>query len=77
MTTYTLNDGATVTTTQIQSALEAGQAVLVHWHGNGQTNTGLMLDGQHHDTRGACESVWDESWTTKPETLAQCLSAAR
>ena len=48
---YLLNDGTEVTAQQIKDAFNNGNAVLIHGRGNGKTTTGLMLDGNHFDTR--------------------------
>ena len=73
---YILHDGQEITADQIKAAFDEGDAVLVHSHGDGKNLTGLMLDGQHRDTRDTCYSMWEEVWTTKPETLQAALGAA-
>lgn len=73
---YVLNDGVKVTAQQIKEAYEAGKAVLVHARRDGGSSTGLMLNGEHFDTRGRCYSVWDEAWTREPPTLRAALDAA-
>ena len=75
-TMYLLNDGTEVTADQIKAAFAAGKAVLVHGRAEMHSTTGLMLDGEHYDTRGQCHSMWDEAWTREPETVQQCLQAA-
>jgi hypothetical protein len=79
---YLTRDGETVTREQIQQAFEAGKARLVHGyrdasHGGSSVSTSLRLDGKDFDTRGECESVWEELWTRTPQTLAQCLAGAK
>jgi hypothetical protein len=73
---YVLNDGTVVSADQIKAAFADGKAVLVHGRGEMHSTTGLMLDGQHFDTRGECYSMWDEAWTRRPETISQALKAA-
>jgi hypothetical protein len=79
---YYTRDGEIVTHGQIQRAFEAGKARLVHGHrdasqyGGLRVSTGLMLDGKDFDTRDNCDSVWEELWTRKPETLQECLEGA-
>ena len=72
---YFLRDGTEVTKEEIDNAFDAGQAVLCHGRGEGETTTSLMLDGQHYDTRGQCFSVWEEAWTRMPESINECWSA--
>ncbi|MEP6587150.1 MAG: hypothetical protein ABJA84_00130 [Polaromonas sp.] len=74
---YLTRTGDEITKEQIQSAFAAGHAVLCHSNGEGRTVTGLALDGVEYDTRGECYSVWDETWTTAPKSLAQCYAVAR
>ena len=76
MEMYILRDGQEVAKGQIEQAFAAGNAVLIHGHGDGKTVTGLMLDGRGIDTRNECHSMWDEVWTTNPRTLRDCLLAA-
>ena len=73
---YLLNDGTKVTAQQIKDAFNNGNAVLIHGRGNGKTTTGLMLDGNHFDTRGQCYSMWGEVWTRPPQKIQDALSAA-
>lgn len=73
---YLLKNGTEVAKEQISEAFSAGLAVLSHQNTEGHTATGLMLDGAEYDTRGECYSVWDECWTTKPKSLAQCYGVA-
>lgn len=72
-----LQDGSEVTHAQIARAFYEGKARLVHGRGEGCTKTGLMLDGIDRDTRGECYSMWEEVWTSKPESLSAALRAAR
>ena len=51
MEMYILRDGQEVAKGQIEQAFAAGNAVLIHGHGDGKTVTGLMLDGRGIDTR--------------------------
>lgn len=74
---YLLNDHTEVTKDQIKAAFEQGKARLVHGRKENSTSTTLMLDGKDFDTRGQCVSMWEETWTRKPDTLADCLNAAR
>lgn len=74
---YLLNDGTEVSATQIKAAFAEGKAVLIHGRADHHSTTGLMLDGNHFDTRGQCYSMWDEAWTRKPDDVQQCLQAAR
>ena len=74
---YLLKNGNEVTKEQISEAFSAGTAVLSHNNAENRTDTGLMLDGHEYDTRGECYSVWDECWTTKPKSIAQCYAVAR
>lgn len=74
---YILNNGDTVTCEQIEQAFSAGDARLVHSHGENKTLTSLALDGEDVDTHGECHSMWDECWTTTPTSLERCLRAAR
>lgn len=73
---YYLINGDAVTADQIRAAFDAGKARLIHGRGEGRTTTGLMLNGEDIDTRGQCYSMWDEAWTTTPETLQSALQAA-
>jgi len=73
---YYLIDGTEVNAEQIKAAFAEGKAVLVHGHRDDRTSTGLMLDGEHFDTRGECHSVWEEAWTRTPENVQQALRAA-
>lgn len=73
---YVLIDGTEVSADQIKAAFAEGKAVLVHGRGEMHSTTGLMLDGQHFDTRGQCYSMWDETWTRQPESIADALKAA-
>lgn len=73
---YVLNDGTETSALTIRVAFEAGKAVLVYSWENGYTKKGLMLDGIERDTRGACYSVWEEVWTSKPKTFKEALDAA-
>lgn len=78
---YLTRDGQIVTREQIQSAFDAGKARLVHGYrdasqGGSSVGTSLRLDGKDFDTRGYCESVWEELWTRKPQTLIECLEGA-
>lgn len=73
--TYLLRDGTAVTKDEIEEAFNAGLAVLCHGRGEGKTTTGLMLDGNHYDTRGQCFSVWEEAWTRTPKDINECWSA--
>lgn len=74
---YLLKNGTEVSKDQISAAFAAGTAVLAHNNAENRTDTGLMLDGREYDTRGECYSVWDECWTTKPKSIAQCYAVAR
>lgn len=74
---YNLNDGTEVTKDQIQSALDAGKARIVHNRGDHSTSSALMIDGRDIDTRGQCHSVWEEVWTREPKDLAEALRAAQ
>lgn len=74
---YVLRDGTEVTIDQIREAFARGQTMLVHHNADNHTGTSLMLDGQEFDSRGECESVWEELWTTTPKSINQCCSAAR
>ena len=74
---YVLHNGNETTRDQIIGAFERGQAVLIQTRGNNHTKTGLMLDGQHRDTRGECYSMWEETWTATPDTAQQALNAAK
>ena len=78
---YLTNDGQEITKEQIKKSFEAGKARLIHGYrdasqGGSSVSTALMLDGEDFDTRDECESVWEENWTRKPETLKECLEAA-
>lgn len=73
---FLLNDGTDVTADEIRAAFSSGKATLVHSNGENRTKTGLMLDGKHYDTRGQCYSVWEEVWTTEPESLQEAFFAA-
>ena len=78
---YLTRDGETVTREQIVQAFEAGKTRLVHGYrdasqGGSSVSTSLRLDGKDFDTRDNCESVWEELWTRKPETLRECLEGA-
>lgn len=73
---YLTQDGTEVTLAQIQQAFYEGRAVLAHGNAEGRTATSLRLDGLDADTRGACESVWDEVWTTAPKSIQQCCAYA-
>jgi len=78
---YYTRDGEIVTREQIKQAFEAGKARLIQGYrdasqGGSCVSTSLLLDGKDFDTRGDCESVWEESWTRKPETLRDCLEGA-
>ena len=77
MIEYILRDGTTVTKQQIRNAFLVGDAVLVHSRGVGRTDTDLMLDGRHFDSRGECAAMYEEAWTAKPATLREALAAAR
>ena len=72
-----LKDGTEVTEAQVRQAFADGCAVLVHENIDGGINTGLMLNGKHFDTRGECNSVWEESWTRTPATAQEALQAAQ
>lgn len=76
MTTYILRDGTDTTLAEIQAAFARGEAVLCHSRGNHGTVTGLMLDGQHYDTRGQCVAMREEAWTTTPKSWRQAAAAA-
>lgn len=76
MSNYVLRDGTEVTREQIANAYAEGKARLCHGRRDGGTSTGLMLDGIDYDTRGECFSVWDEVWTTRPQTIREALAAA-
>lgn len=73
---YYLQDGTEVTADQIREAFAEGKAVLVYTNGENHTSLGLMLDGNHRDTRGQCFSVWDEVWTAEPKTAREAFNAA-
>lgn len=72
-----LNDGSRVTTEQIQQAIDAGMARIVHNRGDGSTTSALILNGCDIDTRGECASVWEEVWTRVPNDLAEALRASK
>lgn len=74
---YILQNGDEATKEQIQAAFSAGHAVIVHNHGDNHTKSGLMIDGKHMDTRGECYSVWDEVWTSRPQSIQECYQVAR
>lgn len=73
---YYLIDGTEVSRAQIKSAFEKSDAVIVHGHGEGKTTSGLMLDGKQWDARGECYSIWEETWTREPTSLAEALRIA-
>lgn len=73
---YLLQNGEEVTAEQIKTAYVAGLAVLVHSYADGHTATDLLLEGKEWDNRGENHSVWDASWTTKPQTINKALAAA-
>ena len=70
-------NGEEVTREQIEAAFEAGDAVFVHGRADGHNTTGLALDGKHFDTRGECYSMWEETWTSQPTCLRDCLDVAK
>lgn len=73
---YMLANGDEATKEQIKQAYKDGRAVLRHHYGDGGTSTGLMLDGEHYDTRGQNVSMWNDTWTRTPKNLKECLEAA-
>lgn len=73
---YLLQNGDEVMKEQIEEAFNCGDAVIIHTHGINKTNTGLMLDGEHIDTRGECYSVWDEVWSREPKSVSECIRLA-
>ncbi len=76
MRIYLLNDGTETTPEAIKAAFTAGNARLVHSHGDHHTKTGLLIDGVDRDTRGQCCSMWDEVWTRTPKDVHEALRAA-
>lgn len=74
--TYYLHNGDEVTAEQIKEAVAKDKAVLVHANRESGICTGLMLDGEHIDTRGECYSVWDEVWSRAPDSIKDALNAA-
>ena len=73
---YVLKDGTPTSYEQIKAAFEQGRAVLVHGRAENHTQTGLMIGIEPHDTRGQCQSMWDESWTTAPDSLRNAIGYA-
>lgn len=73
---YRLRDGTEVTRNQIAEAITAGDARIVYYHESDRTGVSLMLDGKGYDTRGECDSVWEETWTAMPDNLEAALIAA-
>lgn len=73
---YILRDGTKVTRDQIAEAVTAGDARIVFYHENDRTGVSLMLDGKGFDTRGKCDSVWEETWTAVPHDMEAALIAA-
>lgn len=78
---YILSNGQTVTRKQIKTAFSVGNARLIHGYrdasqGGSSVSTSLMLDGIDFDNKDKCESVWEQLWSRKPETLRECLIAA-
>lgn len=73
---YILINGDEVTLENIKTAFENKTAVLVHQHHDCGTSTGLMIDGNHFDTRGQNQSVWQDQWTSNPSDLHACIQAA-
>ena len=72
---YYLHDGSEVTIEEVKQAHANGMTRLMHSHGDGQTETALSIAGQDIDTRGECYSMWEEVWTTVPETIEDCVEA--
>jgi hypothetical protein len=73
---YLTTDGTQHTLRDIRDAHQAGKALLIHSHAPaGGIRTSLHI-GDHIDTRNVCYSVWDQVWTTAPESLKQILKAA-
>jgi len=73
---YKLKDGAEVSEAAIDAAFREGKAVIVHVRREGGSGAGLLLDGEHFDTRGKCCHALDETWTSTPKTLNEALDAA-
>lgn len=73
---YRLHNGTEVTRDEIAAALQAGDARIIFYHEHDYTGVSLMLDGKAFDTRGSCQSVWDEIWTGMPDHLEAALIAA-
>lgn len=73
---YILQDGRLTTADEIRTAVQNKKAVIVYGRGEGSTVVSLMLNSKHFDTRGQCESMWNEAWTREPETVQQALRAA-
>jgi hypothetical protein len=57
---------------EIRIAFQGGRAVLVHNRADGGTQTGLMLDGEHQDTRGSANRCG-----MRPESMQQACHYAR
>lgn len=71
---YLTYDGYELTAETIRVAYLAGRARLVHSPG---INTSLAVDGRDLDNRrDDALSVWDQVWTTVPDSVQSCLEAA-
>jgi len=73
---YKIKDGTVVTEEDILAAFLAGKAVIVHSNREGDSQQGLLLNGEHFDTRGKCDYALDETWTRSPQTLEEALAIA-
>ncbi|QFY41950.1 hypothetical protein F6R98_04340 [Candidatus Methylospira mobilis] len=73
---YRTKDGTEVTEHDINTAFLAGKAVIIHSNREGDFKRGLMLNGEHFDTRGKCYYALDETWTRVPQTFSEALNTA-
>ena len=71
----------TMTKQAIRWAVKANHAVIQHGRGNGFTTWQTVICDTSdeaaallaHDTRGQCESMWDEVWYSRPTSVDQAI----
>lgn len=76
-TKYYDYNGNEISIDEIKVSFSLGLATLIHANGDNTVITSLSLDYINIDTRNTMYSVWDEVWTEAPQSIDDCLDAAR